>query len=113
VMLISGRPKSIAEAWVAIRDPRVFGLTVMAEVIVAPVAGLLFTIALSQGPVSLISAVQGVRPLIVLILTTLFSTKGLNIFDEPLDKRTIGTKVIAVVLIVGGIAVMNLAAQAY
>ncbi len=110
VMILSARPKAIAEARVAIRNLRVLGLTVMAEVIVAPFAGLLFTYALSQGPVSLISAVQGARPLIVLILTTVLSTKALNILDEPLDTRTIGTKLIAILLIVGGIAVMNVAA---
>ena len=59
---------------------------------------------------SLISAVQGARPLIVLILTTVLSTKALNILDEPLDRRTIGTKLIAILLIVGGIAAMNVAA---
>ena len=110
VMILSARPKAMAEARAAIRNPRVLGLTVMAEVIVAPFAGLLFTYALSQGPVSLISAVQGARPLIVLILTTVLSTKALNILDEPLDRRTIGTKLIAILLIVGGIAAMNVVA---
>jgi uncharacterized membrane protein len=110
VMLLAARPKAIAEARAAIRNPRALGLTVMAEVIVAPLGGLLFTYALSQGPVSLISAVQGVRPLIVLILTAVLSTKALNILDESLDIRTIGTKLIAIFLIVGGIAVMNLVA---
>ena len=49
------------------------------------------------------SALSGARPLFVLGLTVLLSTRFWNVLNEPLDRNTVVLKVVATALIVGGI----------
>jgi drug/metabolite transporter (DMT)-like permease len=66
------------------------------------VAVLLFTIAVSEGPVTLVNALSSVQPLFVLILTIALSVFLPHILSEEIGKKTLGLKTIAIAAIVIG-----------
>ena len=109
VLALQARGPALREARRTLRDRRAVGMLVLTEGIMAPIAAFMFVVALSLGPVSLVSAVSSSRPLIVLGMSALLSTGLWNVLGEPLDRRTLGIKLISTLLIVGGVAVLALA----
>jgi transporter family protein len=103
VLAVSWRPALNAELRKALRDRKAVGVLFLAEGTMAPVAALLFAVGLSLGPVAVVSAVTSSRPLIVLVLSTLLSTRIWNVLNEPLDRATLGLKVFSTALIVGAV----------
>jgi drug/metabolite transporter (DMT)-like permease len=69
-----------------------------------PIAVAMFVRATDQGPVALVATLFGTVPVWVLIFSTALSTPRWNVLNEPLDRETLGLKVAAVALIVGGVA---------
>ncbi len=80
----------------------------LAEYSLAPLAVLLNVTAISLGPVSLVSTMTATRPLFVFIYGTILSTSAFRLLDAPLDWRTLSVKLVAIVMIVGGIATLTL-----
>jgi len=109
VLAVSWRPALNVELRKVLPDRRAMGLLFIAEGTMAPVAALLFAVGLSLGPVAVVSAVTSSRPLIILLLSTLLSTRIWNVLNEPLDRATLGLKAVSTALIVG--AVITLAIQ--
>ena len=109
VLVLSGRGPAFREVRALLGSPRAMGTLVVAEGLIAPVAALMFVVAVSLGPVSLVSAVGSSRPLILLGMSTLLSTRVWNVLNEPLDRRTIGVKLVSTGMIVVGVAVLGLA----
>lgn len=97
------RPSRMAEVRRALSNKKGMLLLAISEGIVAPCGALLVIIALSLGPVSLVSAATSVRPLLVLIMSSALSTSYWNVLNEPLDKDTLGLKAISTILIVLGL----------
>ena len=108
VLAITWRPAMNRDLRRALRTPRAVAAILVGEGLLAPVAALMFVVALSLGPVSLVSAVTATRPLAVLAVGTLLSTPVWNVLDEPLDRGTLGLKAVSTVLIVGGVAALAL-----
>ena len=108
VLAITWRPAMNRDLRRALRTPRAVAAILVGEGLLAPVAALMFVVALSLGPVSLVSAVTATRPLAVLAVGTLLSTPVWNVLDEPLDRGTLGLKAASTVLIVGGVAALAL-----
>ncbi len=104
IVALSWRPSLNVELRTVARDAKAMGVLFIAEGIAAPIAGLMFVIAVSLGPISLVSTTTAARPLFVLALSALLSTPAWNLLNEPLDRETLGLKVAAVALIVGGVA---------
>ena len=109
VLAIAWRPSIHQEVVATLRRGRAMGVMIIAEGILGPLAALSLTVALSQGSVSVVSAVASSRPLLVLLISIALSTKAWNVLNEPLDRQTIGLKVASTVLIVGGVVTLALA----
>ena len=109
VLVLQGRGRAFREVRGMLRERAAMGTLVLTEGILAPIAAFMFVLALSMGPVSLVSAVSSSRPLIVLAASAALSTRSWNVLGEPLDRGTLGIKLASTVLIVGGVAVLALA----
>jgi drug/metabolite transporter (DMT)-like permease len=83
-------------------------LLFLAEFSLGPLAIMLNVAAINLGPVSLVSTITATRPLFVFIFGTLLSTSAFPLLDEPLDRRTLAVKLVAIVMVVGGIAMLTL-----
>ena len=64
--------------------------------------------ATSLGPVSLVSSIICTSPIIVFLLTAMFSKTKLKGLGEPLEKSTLAIKGIATTLVVIGLIALQL-----
>jgi len=64
--------------------------------------------AISKGPVALVSTIMGTRPCFVFLYALALSQAFPWLLDERLSRRIIILKIVAIVLIVGGVAIINL-----
>lgn len=108
VLAFTWRPRHMKPLVVALQSRRTAGLMFISEGIMGPSAALIFVYALSVGSVSLVTTVAAIRPLAILALSVGLSTPWWNVLHEPMDKETIGLKVIATLLIVGGVVALRL-----
>lgn len=108
IFLLAARPSTVHQFRSASRSLFTLSTLVLAEGLLAPLAALTFVIALDLGQVSQVSVVSASRPLITLLLGVALSTRYWNVLNEPLDRETLGLKTLAVVMIVGGVAVLTL-----
>jgi transporter family protein len=108
VLTVSWRPSVNSELRQVFGSRQAMGMIFIAEGLVTPVGSLMFVVALSLGPVSLVSAVMSSIPVAVLMLSTLLSTRIGNVFNEPLDRATLGLKAFSTALIVGAVATLAL-----
>lgn len=107
IFVLAARPVTVRQFGRATRNLYTLYMLVMAEGLLAPLAALMFVIALDLGQVSSVSVVSASRPLITLILGVALSTRYWNVLNEPLDRDTVGLKTLAVVMIVGGVTVLS------
>ena len=108
VFLFSARPRTVREFRGAARSMRTLAALFVAEGLLAPLAALMFIVALDLGPVSSVSVVTSSRPLFTLALGAALSTRYWNVLNEPLDRRTLGWKALAVAMITVGVAALSL-----
>jgi transporter family protein len=108
VLAVSWRPSVNSELRQVFGSRQAMGMIFIAEGMLAPVGSLMFAVAVSLGPVSLVSAVMSSIPVAVLMLSTLLSTRIWNVFNEPLDRRILGLKAFSTALIVGAVATLAL-----
>lgn len=77
---------------------------------IGPILGnALLLLALANGPVSLVSALLGTRPVFILIITLVFAPFAKRALAETFTRADIVTKVISTTAVVGGIAIIALA----
>jgi len=103
LMVLTLRPGAWADLKTVLARPKPSLMLFATEGVMAPIAALLFIWAVALGPVSLVSTVTSTRPLMVLILTTVLSTKMWNVLGEPLDRQTLGLKITSTLMIVAGV----------
>jgi len=109
VLLAAGaRPQGLRQARAVLGRAGSAGLILFTEGVLAPVAVYAMLLALSLGPVSLASTVMSSRPVFVLILSTLLSTRFWNVLDEPLTRDTLALKATSTAMVVGGVSVLSL-----
>jgi drug/metabolite transporter (DMT)-like permease len=108
VLAFTWRPRHTKPLLAALRNRRTVGLMFLTEGIMGPTAALAFVYALSVGSVSLVATVAAIRPLAILALSLGLSTRWWNVLNEPMDKETIGLKVVATLLIVTGVIALRL-----
>lgn len=80
---------------------RVVGFITLSEAL-AVAALLVFTIAISLGPVTLVNSVGALQPLFVLAITIIFSRFFPHIMKEEIDKHTVILKAVAIALMIAG-----------
>ena len=107
-LIVVLRSRTIAYIPMFLKDTQTLGLMLVTEGLLAPAAVLTLIAALEAGPVSLVSVVWASRPLIVLLLSIALSTPVWNVLREPLDRETLGLKMMSTVLIVGGLLTLGI-----
>ncbi|MEE8046981.1 MAG: EamA family transporter [Dehalococcoidia bacterium] len=77
---------------------------------IGPIFGNLFLLlALANGPVSLVSALLGTRPIFIFIITLIFAPLAKRILAEKFTRADIITKAISTAAVVGGVIIISLA----
>lgn len=90
-------------------SPKAITLILATEAVIAPVAMYAMLLGLSLGPASLVATLFSTRPVFVLIITTLLSTRIWNLMNEPLDKQVIALKCVSTSIVVLGVSILILA----
>jgi drug/metabolite transporter (DMT)-like permease len=65
-------------------------------------------IAISTGPVALVSTIMNIRPAFVFLFSLILSRRYPNFINEPLKRSTILIKLIGIVMITGGVVIIGL-----
>jgi len=102
------RPAHLSGLRSSLKNRRVMGLFVLAELVGSNIALSLVLIATDLGPVSLVSSLMATRPLFVFAYSTFLSTPKLHVLDEPLKKEVLLQKSVAVAAIIGGVCMVSL-----
>jgi|TARA_B100001971_G_scaffold86380_1_gene79851 drug/metabolite transporter (DMT)-like permease len=102
------KPAAFVELLRVLRNWRTLALILIADFLLAPVASISLTRATGLGAISLVAAVAATRPFFVFMVSTFFSIERIKLLNEPLERDTLALKVIALVMIVGGIATLSL-----
>lgn len=71
-------------------------------------ASCLFYLALVRGPISLIGAVNGIGPMLVFLFSTFLTFFFPKIIKEKISQEVLLLKFLAIILIVGGVVMINL-----
>ena len=108
VFSVLAKPKGFLDLLVVLRNWRTLTLMLTADFLMAPVALILLTRATELGAISLVAALAATRPFFVFLVSSLFSIEKMKLLNEPLDRDTLVPKVIALAMIVGGIAALSM-----
>ena len=72
-------------------------------------AGIILSFwAMERGPISLVTAIQGSRPLFVFLIALILSVFIPAALDEHWSRGVVALKVVSIALIVGGVMIINL-----
>ena len=106
VFLVLGR-NAWREVPVVVGRRSALGLMLVTEFFLANIALIFTLMAVEGGPVSVVSTLAGTRPLFVFLYTILLSASWWRFVDEPLDRNVLATKLVSIVMIVGGVAALS------
>ena len=77
---------------------------------IGPIFGNLFLLlALANGPVTLVSAVLGSRPVFILAITLIFAPLAKRALAEEFSRADVITKAASTAAVVGGVVIISLA----
>jgi len=102
------RPQSLRQVRAVLARGRAVGLILFTEGVVAQAGVYTMLLALSLGPASLVSALTSTRPVFVLIISALLSTRLWRVLDEPLTRKALVLKGVSTAMVVGGVSVLSL-----
>lgn len=108
VFVFLWRPGAFRQLFRAVRSWKTLLLLLVAEFSLAPLAVVLNVTAISLGPVSLVATLTATRPIFVFVYGTILSLPALKLLDEPLDRPTLAVKLVAIIMVVGGIVALTL-----
>jgi drug/metabolite transporter (DMT)-like permease len=75
---------------------------------IAALGIILSFIAISSGPVALVSTIMNIRPAFILVFSLIVSRVFPGFITEHVDRRTIIIKVVGIALITGGVVIIGL-----
>ena len=104
---ILAKPKGFLEMLSLLRSGRTLALMLIADFLMAPVASISLTRATEMGAISLVAALAATRPFFVFLVSSFFSFRKIQLLNEPLKRDTLVLKIIALAMIVGGIAILS------
>lgn len=107
-VLLNWRKDTAREMIASARKPVVVALALGAEAGILPLGHILMLRAFDTGPVALVATLVSTVPVWVFLLSTLLSTSRFKLMDEPLQRRALAVKLVAIGMVVGGIAVIAL-----
>lgn len=102
------KPAAFLELLQVFRNWRTLALILTADFILAPVASVSLTRATGLGAISIVAALAATRPFFVFLVSSLFSIDRIKLLNEPLERDTLALKVVALAMIIGGIATLSL-----
>jgi drug/metabolite transporter (DMT)-like permease len=105
---VIAKPKAFIEMFVVLRNWRTLALMLIADFLLAPVASISLTRATGLGAISLVAALAATRPFFVFMVSSFFSIERIQLLREPLQRDTLALKLVALAMIVGGIATLSL-----
>jgi drug/metabolite transporter (DMT)-like permease len=105
---LNWRKETTRQMLASARKPVVVALALGAEAGVFPLGHILMLRAFDTGPVALVATLVSTVPVWVFLVSTLLSTSWLKLMDEPLQRRTLAVKLVAIAMVVGGVAVIAL-----
>jgi len=110
VLLIPGFiPQGMRQLRAIFLTPKAIVLILATEAVIAPMAMYAMLLGLSLGPASLVATLFSTRPVFVLLITSLLSTRIWNLMNEPLDKQVLGLKIVSTSIVVLGVSILVLA----
>ena len=110
VLLLPGlMPQGLRQVRVVLADPKAVGLILFAEALIAPVAMYAMLLALSLGSAALVTTLLSTRPVFVLLISALLSTRLWNLMNEPLTRDVLVLKSTSTAMVVGGAVALTLA----
>ena len=104
-LLISLRRKTLTQLSGISRPGATLGLIAINETLVVA-AALMFFWAMERGPVSLVSTIASTRPVFVVIFALILSRLRPAFLLEQMGRTTLAPRLVAAVLIAGGIAII-------
>lgn len=107
--LPNARPEALRALLQFVSIPRRAGALLSVETIGPLFGNLLLLTAIANGPVSLVSALLGIRPVFVLGLTLLLGVFAKGLLDERLSRDEVAIKAIATTAVVAGVALIAFA----
>ena len=108
VFAFLAKPAAFLDLLPVLRNWRTLALMLTADFLLAPVASISLTRATGLGAISLVAAVAATRPFFVFLVSSLFSMERIKLLAEPLERETLTLKLVALGMIVGGIAALSL-----
>ena len=110
LLVIATRPEAINDVFAMARQ-KSFGLGIFAvnEFLVANIGMLLNLLALSLGPVSLVSAITATSSLFVFLYGSILGIRFRGFLGEQVNWRTLAIKGISTMMIVGAVVVIAIA----
>lgn len=78
-------------------------LIILGEFMFAPVTVLLSLVAVNMGPVSVVSALLGTRPVFIFLYSAILSMPMFKMMDEPLNRSILAVKATAIAMVVAGL----------
>ena len=102
------KPKGFIEMIPLIGNGRTLVLMLISDFTMTPVASISLTKATEIGAISLVAALAATRPFFVFLVSSLFSVPKIQLLNEQLEKDALVLKLIALGMIVGGIATLSL-----
>ncbi|MBM3948712.1 MAG: hypothetical protein FJ312_05635 [SAR202 cluster bacterium] len=105
---LNWRKETTRQMLASARKPVVVALALGAEAGILPLGHILMLRAFDTGPAALVATLVSTVPAWVFLVSTLLSTPKLKLMNEPLQTRALAVKLVAIGMVVGGIAVIAL-----
>ncbi len=99
---------SIKGFYQSLKTPAGFLYIIGGELVWGGLTVLIALVAVNMGPISIISAILGTRPVFVFLYTSVLSTNKLHAMDEPITRDVLFSKGIAIAMVVAGVAALSL-----
>ena len=110
VMLLPAlNPRGVREVAIVFSNSRALSLIVLTEGLLAGIAVYTMLVALDLGPASIASTLMSTRPVFVLVISALLSTRLWKLLDEPLTRDTWALKSGSTAIVVAGVGILALA----
>lgn len=107
VFALFARPSVWRQLALVLRRRNSLLLLLLGEGVLPIIAIILGLAASDLGPISLVAAVLGTRPLFVFIISTILSTARWGLMEESLTRRALGLKLASIALIIAGMVALG------
>ena len=107
VFALFARPRVWRQLASVLRERNSLLLMLLGEGVLPIIAIILGLAASDLGPISLVAAVLGTRPIFVFIISTILSTARWGLMEESLTRQALGLKLASIALIVAGMVALG------